>query len=489
MTKKISCFLVGLFMAVIITLSAVSVGNVVNADTTKKQFTILSTDLSALNLTTEKIGNSPVDDSNGTIRLPGKSFIPSRDKNEITEYVDDELDLTNIFAETNIYGTTLSNMYMSVWVYFGSSLLKDLTIGFTNDDASVSIKWTISADALETLLARTPTDEEYLFFGENIPYGWNCLYLPFSNAVKIGEITANIVGEENVTLFNLTKMIVKQDESKIANCPLKIYDVKFIEGSLSEISCPIKNKAVYISFKSDAFAELMSTDIYTNEYISFPTAKEVFSACYIDDENYLESSDLTNKFKLRVDIGSGEPILYEFGSGNFKVRTNSITLKPSVLKPNTDNTYLDVKYYVFKASDYGSGVWFLDKNISASVGEIVNIKYTIHKAFADADINFESANSEVLEIVDIDRVNQVVKIKALKKGTANIVVTVNDARLEDTDFAESGLTNNVTINVKQQEKTTNGMYIFFIICLCLIVAVGGYFGIKSIIQSRKMEVK
>lgn len=489
MKKRVCCLLVGLVMAVLLALGTPSVGSFALADSTPKQFSVLPANISGLQIPEEKVSNAPVDNTNGVVRMAGSSVLLSQDKNELCYFVNDEIDLENVFAETNIYGATVGNLYLSVWVYFGSSTLKDLSIGFSNADGTVKMMWNLTSDMLAQLMERAYSDYEYTVYGDNVPYGWNNLCLPVSKATITGDISATITGEENTVLFNFTKMVINQDETKVATCPLKIYDAKFIEGSLPDYACVVKNKAVYISFKSDAFSELLEQELYTREYISFPSVRDVFSACYVGEEDYLLATDLTAKFKLRVDSGNGEPTLYDFGSGNFKLRSNSISVKPCIIRPGSDNVFLNLKTITLKATDYGSGVWFLDKNLNVNVGDTFNIRYTVHKAFASADINFESVDPETLEIVSVDAVNQVVKVKALKKGNANIKVTVNDGRLLDTDFAETGLSAEVVVTVKKAAQKKNSTYIFFIVCFAVIAAGGTAWGVYSIVKSRKMEVK
>ena len=94
-----------------------------------------------------------------------------------------------------------------------------------------------------------------------------------------------------------------------------------------------------------------------------------------------------------------------------------------------DGNFVALKRFVVKAQSYGSGVWFDDDEVTINIGEIYELKYHIHSAFKDAVIEFEASDDKIIEIVEIDSVNQVVKIKGLKKGESGITIKVYDDRL------------------------------------------------------------
>ena len=215
---------------------------------------------------------------------------------------------------------------------------------------------------------------------------------------------------------------------------------------------------------------------------------EVFNACWIGDINYFDGSH-ENDFVVVADSGLGASSKSEFayGSSTFSLNSSNYTISYGV---RYNGKVVGLLSDNISVSDYGTGVWIDTNKDDITVGSTKKIFYTVHEAFSNASIKFESTNEEVLVIKEINFDNKYLVVETLKKGTAGIKITVTDDRLIGTSYEETGLVNtDFEIDVVKAEKNVNTTKVMLWIAFGLLMVGLVYLAVKAIIDARKIDIK
>ena len=154
-----------------------------------------------------------------------------------------------------------------------------------------------------------------------------------------------------------------------------------------------------------------------------------------------------------------------------------------------NGNFVTIKCQQLKPQNYGTGVWFIDDQVTIDEGGVYELKYYVHAVFQDSVIEFVSSDENVLEIVSIDSKKQIVTVKGLKKGSAGITIKVYDDRLLNSSN-EDGLENNaLTVTIQKESDKVSTVKILLWISLGLILAIVIYYIVVGVKKSKNFEVK
>ncbi|MBP3630283.1 MAG: hypothetical protein J6J23_02210 [Clostridia bacterium] len=117
------------------------------------------------------------------------------------------------------------------------------------------------------------------------------------------------------------------------------------------------------------------------------------------------------------------------------------------------------------------------------------LKYHIHPVFKDAVIEFVADDDKVIEIVEVDNVKQVVKVKGLKKGESGITIKVYDDRLMNSDNEDGLENNNLWVKVQKETNKTSTVKVMLWISLVVLLGIAVYNIVLAIKKHKNFEVK
>lgn len=433
---------------------------------------------------------TPFDITKST-RFIGNSYTPTLVGEESRKHINAEFNVSADVSSFDASDIKASTTALEIWVSFdrlATAITRGFSITITDDADTNSIVWNISVDELRTLITRDEesiSDSDKAIFGaigSNIPVGWVKFVLP----VVSGTVTGELVSAGKL---NITKCKIVQDDGVGADQPLSFYGIRLVKIDETN-TAKTSEIASYSAIAIKPSAKVSNKEkYYIGElYPKFMNVNDVFSACWIGRVNYLTGTNL-NSLKVETDTGIGETptTYYSYGAGDFLIKHTSYTLSYGLMY---QNRFVRLLSDSISAQDYGKGVWLENDNKGLEIGATKKIYYTVHEAFSGAVVSFESTNKEVLKIVEVNEMNKFVVVEALKKGDAGIKITVTHDRLEGTEYETTGLINeDFEIEVVKPQKKANTTVIILWIGLGTILAVGLYFAIKSIIESRKIEIR
>lgn len=426
----------------------------------------------------------------GQEKVQGKSFAPELSGDATNKYIDSSINVDSSVASLNTNDFQLNKMALEMWVRFDlkpGQMTRGLCVELASQDGTNKIYWNMSVQELKSLVTRTELNEydKKLFDNDinNATIGWVKLSLPISVGITTGELVT-----ENK--FNFTKLNLKQTTSYASEVKLEFFDIKIVEKDVDakdRITSKINDYCIVL-VKSSAEVD-DGSDYYIGElFPQFLATKSVYSSLYVGDENYLDGNHY-NDLKIRVDSGlAGNSVeYYSYGSYNFKMQSHNYNISYGFY---CNERFISVLSDNITVSDYGKGVWLEEIDGNFRVGDTKKINYTVHKAFNNAKINFETTNDEIIKIVEVNKTSHYIVVECLKTGNVGINIKIEDARLEGTEFEDVGISNqDYKIQVLKMEKNTNTTKVMLWVALGLLSAGLVYVAIKAIIDSRKVEVK
>lgn len=438
------------------------------------------------------------------------------------------------FDSTDLDGTKS----ISFWVYFdGIATRNHIFYLFSGENY---ISWTIDADKMVEYFARkTPsalditvyvpkssqTDSDVI--KTHVPYGWNKIELAIKDGVpSSGAINPSVtngfdgfgfeqelyrpeesgetvlgfeaVGETEVLIYNLSAGVATSGINKIV-----------LHGAQDNVIFNYYGKNSTISFSHDYYAGEYFEDIPTfAKFFGVTSSSPLSKTGYMwvgktDFSKYSAKVDYEKLFDVVILDPSNESVLYKLGSGG-PVLTQGIYFISFVFNPNalvSGTSRVDsitLNSYEIRVSSYGQGIWFIDNNIDANVGETRVIRYKIHDAFYENNFSNEVSVSfekeGVLELVEHDKNKKTITVKVVGEGTSAIILTLTSGRLE---YRSNGLGGSVSaltndsfkiVATTEVVQDNNTMKILLWVSLGLICGSGLAYGIYTLVKSRKIEV-
>ncbi len=407
-------------------------------------------------------------------------------------------DIFNIDTAVNgfLAVTNINNLYVDLWMYFNSSVQFNTTISFSNDVGGL-VQWNITATELKTLLRKdyntTPASnyDTSFYTAEGVAYGWNLLRLPFASALISGNITTD---EEGQTKLNLNEFKISREQTDPGS-KIYLYNANFYQAQtqITQNKAVQKQAYVHISKKTD-LNNFVTGKFYIGERYNLPTFSEVFNAVWVGEDNLL-SDEFRNEqyFKIILKQNNSTPQDYYYGNTNSK--TSSFIIRDNLYYIDfcvgIKGIFKSIGLVTLNAESYGTGVWFETNSATLKVGEEMLLEFTVHEAFLSSTIEFSVSDPTVLQIVEEDRNKNTVKVKALKKGEANVIIRVTDDRLNayGTEYEDGIINSNLAIKVTKAEKKVDVVKILLWISFGGIVVYLGYIIIKTIKNANNYQIK
>ena len=451
-------------------------------------------------------------------RYGGQSFVPTYTQNPNGfDYIGEQTtSLNGLFNCQTILESDLENYGIKIWIYFDTALQSDFTIGFiSSSDASKKVVWELSSGTLTEILTKTDLDYQNggdydrseLFAGTTAPYGWNHISLPLSKSKGIDSITETIIENEGteqeasyniINLSALDRFYICQQSSDLASSHMYFYNIEFSDagfGSGAIVSTIEKQPYVFVKQKVNV-GVFTQKPYYVGEYFRLPGIDEVFSYLYIGDKNLLSDEFKNdNYFAIKVET-NGSSKYYSYGTEegtncSFKMQSNAEYILKFLFGNGNGSFPVLVGKTTLKPQNYGTGAWFTTTEVKLDVGEKYSANFQIHSAFAGTKPEFASTNDKVIKIVKVDYINNVVEIEAVGEGSANIVITIFDDRLNkyQTDY-ENGITNSdFTATVVSPKANVDFVAVLLWSCGGLIVVYLIYLIIKTIKNRNNYQVR
>lgn len=423
-------------------------------------------------------------------RLIGASFKPELVGSEDKKHIETSFNVDNGVLSFDASTIDLTKTYLEVWVNFDSKLnliTRGIKIELSDSENLNGIYWLINIDELQTLLTREELNQyDEKIYGStisNTPIGWVKLKLPITSGITTGELIKN-------DKYNFTKCSFSQTNETGSAQPLSLYGMKLISTNTTQT----ERTSEILSYSNIAIKQSAKV-LHTNDkfYIGeafpkFMSINDVFVSCWVGETNYLSNQNVAN-LKVRTDsgIGSNSQNYYSFGASDFIIRASAYSVSYGFL---LDNRFVGILTDRFTASNYGKGVWIDSEEENIEIGKTKKIYFSVHEAFSYASISFESSNEEVLTIKEVNYEHKYLVVEALKKGTAEIKISITDDRLIGTEFEETGIINNdYEIEVVKVKKNTNTTKVMLWIALGLFIVGLIYLAIKAILDARKIDIK
>lgn len=446
--------------------------------------------LTAHNIAESELSDYTPYDSTSSIRMSGKSYMPALVGEDGKRHVDASFNVDPTLAEFDATTLTATTTALQLWVNFNqkpSVISRGITITLSNQAETNVISWVITTDEIKALTARdSVSGYDVNVFGtavSNTPVGWVKLTLP----VVSGAVTGDFVSDGKL---DYAKCSIVQTGETGADQPLGFYDLAFVKistGTTEKMSEILNYTQIIVLSSADISKD--DANYYVGElFPKFMSAKEVFSACWVGDTNYLAHENIS-KMKVMTDtgVGSTSTSYYAMGASDFLINHTSYTIAYGFMYQDRFVSIINEK---ISATDYGMGVWIDSEADDIVIGETKRIYFTVHDAFKGATIKFESTDADVLEIKEVNIVNKYLVVEAHKKGTAGIKISVTDDRLEGTEYEATGIINEeFEVDVVKATKKANTTVILLWVGLGMILVGLIYLAVRAIIDARKIEIK
>lgn len=418
-------------------------------------------------------------------RLEGSSWKPQLvDSTNSVKLANDSLNASNFFDGYNVFGKSEESLALQIWLYFDTNSMSDITIGFENEDGSKKIEWKLTGDNLYSLLQKDFNTFKYdamFYSATTVPWGWNLISLPFSTATTKSE--GLVIDDGESAYLDLSKFYIYQDDSSLISIELLVYSLTITESPVTTVSCIEKQAFCFVEFNE---LDDNEESYYIGEYYTLPSIDMVFKSLWIGDVNLLGSS-YRNEQYYGIEVTSNGTTTDEYYGKAVLLQNTEYSV--SYLVGRGNGNFVALKKQTIKATSYGTGAWFIDDEVDINVGEEYELKYYVHEVFGSAIIEFKSTDDSVLEIVEVDKLKKVVKVKGIKKGEAGITISIYDDRLINSEN-EDGLKNeNLVVNVEKKSDSVSTVKILLWISLGLGIAGLVYYMVIAIKKSRNIDVK
>lgn len=464
------------------------------ASASEKSFQIIETtignteeSLTSFGITQDEVSKDTPFNANTFTKLAGNSYKPTLIGDTNQKYINSTIKI-NGFSELDASGVDPSKLSLEFYVDFDKKpnlINRGLSIEFSDETGANILLWDLSLEDIKALTTRTTLSTfDKKIFGTavtNTPVGWVKVSLPIATATVTGEVITG--GKFNYTKLKLSQMSGLIDQS------LKFYDMKLVENVVTktENTSDILDYAnVYT--KPNLTVVPTDTKYYINEYFpKFMTTSEFFVACRVGNVDYLDGNHSEN-LVIQTDNGLGTTKTFAYGSNSFVIESPNYRIDYGF---KHDGKFVSVLNGSFSASDYGKGVWLETIDEDMVIGEVRKVKYTVHEAFSGASIGFASSNSDVLKIKEVNQINKYIIVEAVSNGNAQVVITINDDRLNNNSkYEETGLENSeLEIKVVKPKAKTNTTVVMLWVAFGLLSAGLVYVAIKAIIDARRIEIK
>ncbi len=423
---------------------------------------------------------------NESERLSGSSWAPTLVQGEgAQKYLQDDINVSEFFGSFNVAGVTQSELTLKTWLYFDLHTMTDLTVGLKNEDGTKKVEWTISSTSLYGLLEKDLTGYKFdtMFYSEeNVPWGWNRLSLPFSSATSITEGLIVDGVETGEKVLDLTTFYVYQNTDTIMALGLNVYDITIENSNANSIQCEEKQPFCVVEFNVLTIDDV----VYMNEYFTIPSIADVYKTIWIGDTNLLGASYKNEQFYAVEVVSNGETTSEYYGKA---ILLENAEYEINYMVGRGDGKFVTLRNQVINPQNYGTGVWFIDGEVDIKEGEIYELKYSVHKAFKNAIIEFESTDGQILEIVSINQTKQIVTVKGLKSGEAGITIKIYDDRLLNSS-SEDGLENkSLKVNITKESDKVSVVKVMLWVSLAVLAGIAIYYTVVYIKKSKNFEVK
>lgn len=420
------------------------------------------------------------------------------------EYIEDELLLFDAPMALDLTGKSIY-----FWVYFDEYSFKEHYFYLRVSETDY-LQWTINTASMESLFKKTDASEIDIAVygtgedGEGIPLGWNMVELPISAATRVGTVG---VDSDTFDAFG-----VGQSEDPIFENAVLIYDV-YLNDSTSLI---IKNHASQgmVLYKVSPLNIKEHRKYYAGEIFDrVPTFNQLFNTGAgaergyfwigkVDFSQFDTFAEYEDLFKITFSEPDGGKTVSSLGGSGVN------SLKPGgyvvsyLIYPNNSSAGDGISqedeilfyWFNFNVGNYGQGIWFIDSSLPAILGETYTIRYKIHDAFYEEqfmnEVGVAFQDDGVLELVEHNKAQNTITVKVVGTGTTSIKLILTSGRLSPTYTAYDKIENNsFVINATAPQEESNTIEILLWVSLSIVVAIGIGFGIKAIIDARKIEVK
>lgn len=437
--------------------------------------TLLSTDISIQDFinsggdVNELSTFTPFDELAGG-RMPGKSISPAADKNN--SFIGAKYKLSDNNGGLNINQEDLS---FGIWVYFGDTSVHSLEIKVMVDEQNY-FKINLSKTDLLNILKKTEGMTEQAF-------AWNYIEIPIFNSYITGNISDSGGNLKTFTFLELTYTSSEIDESStFAN--FKFYGLDLITRTSSLVKAHIKQDYTLKEF--NFWAEDIQNSIIKGDIVSLPSFADAISYAWVGDIDLLAGGI---SWLVYVTTPSKTTTTYNFGESIEFTEQGEYTITYRA-KKQTDNITIDVYEGIEIEVKSNELIYFEFNSYKMGIGEsyIISLKNNAILNMQTANVTLISSNNN--EVATIEATNNIGEyiVRGLKEGTTDVVVKIvvnrNTNNSEPAEYTASA-----TIEITPAKQSNTTLRIIILSILGVILLVGLIFGIKSVVQSRKNDVK
>lgn len=487
---------------------------VASAETTELKIELLPTNfndaLSAYGVTAGQVSTfTPQQSAVTGARMSGVSLVPKLQTgaDENKNYYGDSITVSSSFSASEFAKVDdPTKLALCFWMYTGEAFSKGLKVELTDASGANKIVWDISKTKLDELLGENRTysalDLKVYKQESKVPYGWTKLVLPLSSTA--GTITGDLFtrdSENNITGFNAISTLKISQQNLDVGLPapkLYFYDICLALSPKTIVGVTERQDVAQISYKS--VYDFLKGDFYKGEALpKLPEVYEVFDYAYIGDLNYFAeiakpSARITDYFLVQLSQNGSASNTQNlaFGATGVVLTANTYTLIYAIKLQDSYGSIIALSSSDFDVSSYGNGAWFTTSSASLSVDGTQKISYRVHSAFVTAGYELEitSTAPEIVEIVEWNRAENYIVIKAKKSGEANLSIKILSSRLTGGEN-EDGLTDNTfkVMVAASPTETKGSTQVFLWVTLGVIAATALGFGIYGIIKAKKAPIK
>ncbi len=361
---------------------------------------------------------APFDKSTNSM-MSGLSFVP---------YYNSNFEVTSRNYQVNDFLfsiDTSKSIYM--WIYFPDSpngIFFDFNIKFFNSDGDY-VAWSYDYEELAALFIEYDT--------YNIIYtGWKLIEFSVSDA------TTNL-SMDKVTLTNMNISYILNENYtdygyyKATDC-LTIYSAYLGTKTSNKTIVYEALNYYYYAFSSSFSSGLRG--LYVGESYTLNSISSVFSYVYVGKSNLALGGTQNNSFSWDISVTCNSdtysitlPNTIYFDEA--KTHTFSFKLTEYRTAASTGNSVFTATYNVsifsFIFGSFGSSIYELQK------GNSLILQFSLADNFVQTEnLEFSAENAKMLQIVDINYDSQLgiyyIEVKALKKGSTNIIATAGGYR-------------------------------------------------------------
>ena len=435
--------------------------------------TLISTNISAENWknvydgeTTEVSSFTPFD-YDKEVRMQGSSIVPRHDENDSVKG-----ETYNLLSNGGLDAS--EDISVGLWVYFSDVFLHDLSLELYVDESNY-MTLTIPKSILMDLCKKTDQITEQAF-------AWNYLELPISAFTKFGSIS------DNGTLKNFKNVKIDYSSAEILQnykySNFRFYGLFLQKSTTSNVS--VTEKQDYTVYSFNFWDDDVINSIMLNDSLSTKNIASAVNYAWVGEMNLLNMQNFVS-WQIILEKPNGEVKNYNFGDTITFDLTGSYTLSYKASSVN--------ELYKFSLYDHidiyvrGNNLIYFDfSNYKVKINEEYILPLRIDSVI---DLNtvesvlVEVSNPDIVEVVSLDGYEY--KVKASKIGKTDISIKLKAKRHNKVEVIEYTAKTNIQV---EKVKTQNiGMKIFLYIALCVICIFAIVVAVKTIIDSRKNDVR